>query len=63
MSYRWSTPLPSPSIVSVVEIAFDKTGPTVKGAAKEPITLREHDAFIKPRDFEFEADRLWDTAN
>jgi predicted Ser/Thr protein kinase len=43
-----------------VEIVFDKTGPTVKGAGKEPITLRagEHGVLIKRGDFEFETDKF-----
>ncbi len=43
-----------------VEIVFDKTGPTVKGAGKEPITLAagEHGVRIKRGDFEFEADKF-----
>jgi formylglycine-generating enzyme required for sulfatase activity len=41
-----------------VEIVFDQTGPTIKGADKEPITLRagEHGILIKRGDFTFEAD-------
>jgi WD40 repeat protein/tRNA A-37 threonylcarbamoyl transferase component Bud32 len=43
-----------------VEIVFDKTGPTVKGAGKEPITLGagEHGVLIKRGEFEFEADKF-----
>jgi len=43
-----------------VEIVFDKTGPTVKGADKEPIVLGvgEHGLVIKRGDFTFETDKL-----
>ncbi len=43
-----------------VEIVFDKSGPTIKGADKEPIALRagEHGILIKRGDFSFEADKL-----
>jgi len=43
-----------------VEIVFDKTGPTVKGAEKEPIVLGvgEHGLVIKRGDFTFETDKL-----
>ena len=43
-----------------VEIVFDKNGPIVRGAGKEPIALRagEHGIRIKRGDFEFEADKF-----
>jgi formylglycine-generating enzyme required for sulfatase activity/serine/threonine protein kinase len=43
-----------------VEIVFDQTGPTIKGADKEPITLRagEHGLLVKRGDFSFETDKL-----
>ena len=43
-----------------VEIVFDKSGPIIKGADKEPITLRagEHGILIKRGDFAFEADKF-----
>ena len=43
-----------------VEVMFDKTGPTVKGADKEPIALQagEHGILVKRGDFEFEADKF-----
>src|SRR5262249_29431950 len=43
-----------------VEIVFDRTGPTIKGAEKEPIVLRagEHGVLVKRGDFSFETDKL-----
>ena len=43
-----------------VEVMFDATGPTVKGADKEPIALQagEHGILVKRGDFEFEADKF-----
>jgi serine/threonine protein kinase/formylglycine-generating enzyme required for sulfatase activity len=43
-----------------VEIVFDKTGPTLKGTDKKPISLRagEHDILVKRGDFSFEIDRI-----
>jgi len=43
-----------------VEIVFDQTGPTVKGAAPEPIVLGvgEHSLVIKRGDFTLETDKL-----
>jgi formylglycine-generating enzyme required for sulfatase activity/WD40 repeat protein len=43
-----------------VEVVFDKTGPTIKGADKEPITLRagEHGVLVRRGDFSFETDKL-----
>jgi hypothetical protein len=59
----WPTPRGTVRIESDdpdVEIVFDKSGPTVKGAAKEPIILRagEHGAVIKRGDSTFESDRF-----
>jgi hypothetical protein len=59
----WPTPRGLVKIESddpLVEIVFDKNGPTVKGADKEPITLRagEHGVAVKRGDFKFEADKL-----
>ena len=59
----WPTPRGVVKIESddpSVEIVFDKTGPTVKGADKEPITLGagEHGVLIKRGDFGFEADKF-----
>jgi tetratricopeptide (TPR) repeat protein len=59
----WQTPHGTVRIESddpAVEIVFDKTGPTVKGADKEVITLRpgEHGILIKRGDFVFEADKF-----
>jgi serine/threonine protein kinase/formylglycine-generating enzyme required for sulfatase activity len=43
-----------------VEIVFDKNGPTIKGADKEPISLRAgaHGLLVKRGDFTFETDKL-----
>jgi WD40 repeat protein len=43
-----------------IEIVFDKNGPTVKGAGKEPISLSagEHGVHIRRGDFEFDADKF-----
>ena len=43
-----------------VEIVFGKSGPTIKGADKELISLRagEHGVLIKRGDFSFEADKF-----
>jgi WD40 repeat protein len=43
-----------------IEIVFDKNGPTVKGAGKEPISLGagEHGVHIKRGDFEFDAEKF-----
>jgi hypothetical protein len=59
----WPTPHGTVRIESddpAVEVVFGKAGPTIKGADKEPITLRagEHGVLIKRGDFTFEADRL-----
>jgi serine/threonine protein kinase len=59
----WPTPRGLVKIESAdpnVEIVFDKTGPTVKGTGKEPITLRagEHGVLVKRGDFEFEAEKF-----
>ena len=59
----WPTPKGTVRIESDdpnVEIVFDKTGPTIKGADKEPIALRagEHGVLIKRGDFTFEADKF-----
>jgi formylglycine-generating enzyme required for sulfatase activity len=59
----WPTPRGTVRIESddpAVEVVFDKDGPTIKGADKEPITLRagEHGVLIKRGDFTFEADKL-----
>ncbi len=59
----WPTPKGTVRIESDdpnVEIVFDKTGPTIKGADKEPISLRagEHGVLIKRGDFTFEADKF-----
>src|SRR5262249_9313932 len=41
-----------------VQIVFDKTGPIIKGADKEPIALRagEHGVLVRRGDFKFETD-------
>jgi len=59
----WQTPHGLVKIESndpAFEIVFDKTGPTIKGADKEPISLRvgEHGILVKRGDFSFETDRL-----
>ena len=59
----WQTPYGTVRIESDdpnVEIVFDKDGPTIKGADKEPISLRagEHGILIKRGDFAFEADKF-----
>jgi len=59
----WQTPNGTVRIESDdpnVEIVFDKNGPTIKGADKEPISLRagEHGILIKRGDFSFEADKF-----
>jgi formylglycine-generating enzyme required for sulfatase activity len=59
----WPTPRGTVRIESddpAVEVVFGKDGPTIKGADKEPITLRagEHGVLIKRGDFTFEADKL-----
>jgi formylglycine-generating enzyme required for sulfatase activity len=59
----WQTPHGTVRIESDdpnVEIVFDQTGPTIKGADKEPITLRagEHDLLVKRGDLTFETDKV-----
>jgi formylglycine-generating enzyme required for sulfatase activity len=59
----WQTPQGTVQIESddpSVEIVFDKTGPTIKGASKEPITLPagKHGLLIKRGDFSFETNML-----
>ncbi len=59
----WPTPNGTVRIESDdpnVEIVFDKNGPTIKGADKEPISLRagEHGVLIKRGNFSFEADKF-----
>jgi formylglycine-generating enzyme required for sulfatase activity len=59
----WPTPRGMVKIESndpAIKIVFDKTGPTVTGADKQPITLRvgAHDILVKRGDFKFETDRL-----
>jgi serine/threonine protein kinase/formylglycine-generating enzyme required for sulfatase activity/lysophospholipase L1-like esterase/DNA-directed RNA polymerase subunit RPC12/RpoP len=59
----WQTPHGSVRIESDdprVEFVFDKTGPTIKGADKEPITLQagEHGLLVKRGDFMFQTDKL-----
>jgi formylglycine-generating enzyme required for sulfatase activity/serine/threonine protein kinase len=59
----WPTPNGTVRIESddpEVVIVFDKDGPTIKGASKEPITLRagEHGIVIQRGDFTFEADKF-----
>jgi formylglycine-generating enzyme required for sulfatase activity/serine/threonine protein kinase len=59
----WPTPKGTVRIESDdpdVVIVFDKTGPTIKGADKEPITLKpgEHGILIKRGDFAFETDKF-----
>jgi formylglycine-generating enzyme required for sulfatase activity/serine/threonine protein kinase len=59
----WQTPHGTVRIQSDdpnVEIMFDKTGPTIKGAGSEPISLRagEHGILIKRGDFTFGTDKL-----
>lgn len=61
--FHWSTPRGTVRIENddpAVEVIFDKDGPTIKGADKEPITLRagEHGVRIRRGDFAFETDRL-----
>jgi formylglycine-generating enzyme required for sulfatase activity len=63
MLVLWPTPRGTVRIESddpAVEVVFDKDGPTIKGADKEPITLRagEHGVRIRRGDFTFEADKL-----
>jgi serine/threonine protein kinase len=63
MLVLWPTPHGTVRIESddpAVEVVFGKDGPTIKGADKEPITLRagEHGVVIKRGDFTFEADKL-----
>ncbi len=43
-----------------VEVVFDKTGPTIKGADKNPIILKagEHFLVVKRGDLEFETDKF-----
>jgi hypothetical protein len=59
----WPTPRGTVRIESddpAVEVVFGKDGPTIKGADKEPISLRagEHGVRIQRGDFTFEADKL-----
>jgi len=59
----WPTPRGLVKIESddpSVEIVFDKNGPTIKGAGKEPVSLRagEHGVIVKCGDFTFEADKF-----
>lgn len=59
----WQTPRGMVKIESdddSVQIVFDKTGPTITGAGKEPIALRagEHGIVIKRGEFEFGTDKL-----
>ena len=59
----WQTPQGTVRIESddpTVEIVFDKTGPTIKGADKEPISLRPgaHGILVKRGSFTFETDKL-----
>jgi Leucine Rich repeat len=59
----WPTPQGLVKIESddpSVEIVFDKAGPTVKGAGKEPITLwaGAHGVLVKRGDFEFETEKF-----
>jgi formylglycine-generating enzyme required for sulfatase activity/Leucine-rich repeat (LRR) protein len=59
----WPTPKGTVRIESTdpdVVIVFDQTGPTIKGADKEPIVLKagEHGILIKRGDFTFEADKF-----
>jgi hypothetical protein len=59
----WPTPNGTVRIESDdpgVEIVFDKTGPSVKGAGQEPIKLSpgEHGVHVKRGDFEFDTDKL-----
>jgi formylglycine-generating enzyme required for sulfatase activity/serine/threonine protein kinase len=59
----WQTPHGTVRIESddpSIEIVFDQTGPTIKGADKEPITLRagKHSLLVKRGDFSFETDKL-----
>jgi formylglycine-generating enzyme required for sulfatase activity len=59
----WQTPQGMVKIESddpAVAIVFDKTGPTVQGAGKEPIPLGvgEHGVYIKLGDLEFETEKF-----
>jgi formylglycine-generating enzyme required for sulfatase activity len=59
----WQTPHGTVRIESddpSVEIVFDKTGPIIKGAGKEPISLRvgEHGILVRRGDFAFETDKM-----
>jgi len=59
----WPTPHGTVRIESddpAVEVVFGKDGPTIRGADKEPITLRagEHGIRIQRGDFTFDADKL-----
>jgi formylglycine-generating enzyme required for sulfatase activity/predicted Ser/Thr protein kinase len=59
----WQTPHGLVKIESddpSIEIVFDKSGPTIKGADKEPIRLRagEHGILVKRGDFSFETDKI-----
>lgn len=59
----WPTPRGTVRIESddpAVVVVFDKDGPTIRGAEREPITLRagEHGVRITRGDFVFEADKL-----
>jgi hypothetical protein len=63
MVVLWPTPRGTVRIESddpAVEVVFGKDGPTIKGADKEPISLKagEHGVLIKRGDFTFEADKL-----
>jgi formylglycine-generating enzyme required for sulfatase activity len=59
----WPTPHGLVKIESddpAIEIVFDKTGSSITGADKEPISLRagEHSIRVKRGDFQFETDKL-----
>jgi serine/threonine protein kinase/formylglycine-generating enzyme required for sulfatase activity len=59
----WQTPYGTVRIESNdpdFEIVFDKTGPTIRGADKAPITLRAgtHGILVKRGDFTFETDKF-----
>jgi formylglycine-generating enzyme required for sulfatase activity len=59
----WQTPQGTVRIESddpAVEIVFDKTGPTIKGADKEPIAIRagEHGVLVRRGDFTFETEQV-----
>lgn len=63
MVILWPTPHGTVRIESddpAVEVVFDKDGPTIKGADKEPISLRagKHGVRIQRGDFTFEANKL-----